>query len=161
MTNDIEPKRALFALSAAVFAERDGKILLLKRAMGEATGGWYIPGGAVDPGETVEQAAVRELHEEAGLRPRGKLSLVSVAHMHVYGSQSLQVAYAADCSDGDVVISHEHSAFRWIDATDYRARYFSDEALAAYEAADPTAAALARAVRGCVDDYIAWRANRR
>ena len=48
------PKRALFGLSAAVYVQRDGKILVLKRAMGEATGGWYIPGGAVDPGEDVE-----------------------------------------------------------------------------------------------------------
>ena len=44
------------------------------------------------------------------------LVCVGVAHMHVYGADSLQVLYAADCDEGDVVLSHEHSAFRWMDA---------------------------------------------
>jgi ADP-ribose pyrophosphatase YjhB (NUDIX family) len=51
------PTRALFGLSAAVFAQRDGKILILKRAVGEATGGWYLPGGAVEAGEDIEAGA--------------------------------------------------------------------------------------------------------
>src|SRR2546421_1554036 len=96
---------ALFALSSAVFAERDGQILVLKRAGGEATGGWYLPGGAVDPGETVEDGARRELLEESGLTPASRLTCVAVAHMHVYGHDSLQVLYACDCLDGDVVLS--------------------------------------------------------
>src|SRR5262245_21378803 len=109
------PGPPLFALSAAVFAERDGQILLLKRAGGAMTGGWYLPGGAVDAGETVEEAARRELFEESGLTPSGPLSCVAVAHMHVYGYESLQVTYAAECAAGEVVLSHEHSAARWID----------------------------------------------
>ena len=36
-----------YGLAGAVYAERDGKILLLKRAGGTASGGWYIPGGAI------------------------------------------------------------------------------------------------------------------
>ncbi len=38
----------LFALSSAVFVQRNGEILLLKRAVGAAVGGWYLPGGALD-----------------------------------------------------------------------------------------------------------------
>jgi 8-oxo-dGTP pyrophosphatase MutT (NUDIX family) len=91
------PGEAVFRLSAAVFAERDGQILVLKRSLGEAVGGWYLPGGAVDPGETVEEAARRELFEEAGITPSGPLTCVAVAHMHVYGRDSLQVLYRCAC----------------------------------------------------------------
>ena len=52
---------------AAVFNER-GEILLQKRA---DNGFWSMPGGAVDPGESVEQGALREVWEETGLQVAG------------------------------------------------------------------------------------------
>lgn len=50
---DFTPR--MYALSAVVYAERDGKILLLKRAPGSALAGqWFLPGGAADDGELPE-----------------------------------------------------------------------------------------------------------
>lgn len=148
----------LFALSAAVFAERDGKILILKRSTdGEAPGAWYIPGGAVDVGETVEQAARRELHEEAGLTPTGRLRCIGVVHMHVYGREALQVVYVCRCPDGDVHISDEHTAARWTDPLEYRERYFNDDAVARADAVSPRFGALVRGVRENLDEYLEWR----
>jgi ADP-ribose pyrophosphatase YjhB (NUDIX family) len=49
---------------------RDGRLLLIERGRGVAVGSWSIPGGRVDPGETLEQAVERELAEETGLRGR-------------------------------------------------------------------------------------------
>ena len=44
---------------------KDGKnILAAQRGYGEFKDGWEFPGGKLEPGETAEQAAVRELHEE-------------------------------------------------------------------------------------------------
>jgi 8-oxo-dGTP diphosphatase len=43
----------------------DGRVLLIERRNEPA--GWALPGGFVDVGETVEQAAIREAREETGL----------------------------------------------------------------------------------------------
>lgn len=147
----------LFALSAAVFAERDGRILLLKRAVGEAVGSWYLPGGAIDRGETVEEGARRELLEECGLVPEGALTCVAVAHMHVYGHDSLQVLYRCACPEGDVVLSDEHSGARWIDPAAYRDMYFTDAVIDGVAAANERGASMLRNIRSAIDAYLEWR----
>ncbi len=150
----------LFALSSAVFAERDGKILVLKRAGGAVTGGWYVPGGALDPGEDIATCATRELMEETGLTPTSELVCVAVAHMRVYGYESLQVLYACECAEGDVVLSDEHSAARWIDPVAYRERYFNDELIDGYAGAGSSGAQMLRNIRDAVDAYLRWREHR-
>jgi mutator protein MutT len=44
-----------------------GELLLVRRARPPAEGTWSIPGGRVEPGETLEHAVLRELAEETGL----------------------------------------------------------------------------------------------
>jgi 8-oxo-dGTP diphosphatase len=47
---------------------RKGQILVIRRAEGiPAPGAWCLPGGGIEPGESVEQALVREIHEELGI----------------------------------------------------------------------------------------------
>jgi mutator protein MutT len=45
-----------------------GCVLLVRRAKAPLAGEWSLPGGAVELGETLEQAVVREVAEESGLR---------------------------------------------------------------------------------------------
>jgi len=54
--------------SAAIF--RDGAVLLVERGAPPFEGMWSLPGGAIEPGETAEAAAVREVREETGLDAR-------------------------------------------------------------------------------------------
>jgi 8-oxo-dGTP pyrophosphatase MutT (NUDIX family) len=61
-------------VAAGVLVRRPGELLLQRRG---DDGTWGIPGGALVPGETLEQAARRELEEETGLRA-GHLELRGV-----------------------------------------------------------------------------------
>jgi ADP-ribose pyrophosphatase YjhB (NUDIX family) len=53
-------------VGAAVLAEQDGKVLLIKRSVEPALGSWCLPGGFIEQGETPTAAAVRECKEESG-----------------------------------------------------------------------------------------------
>jgi 8-oxo-dGTP diphosphatase len=59
---------SIVEVSAAVLTQPDGRVLLAQRPQGKAYAGyWEFPGGKVEPGESLEAALVRELHEELGI----------------------------------------------------------------------------------------------
>jgi acetyl-CoA carboxylase carboxyl transferase subunit beta len=51
---------------ASVVVIEEGKVLLIQEAHPHTRGKWTFPGGHVDLGETIEEAAIREAKEEAG-----------------------------------------------------------------------------------------------
>ena len=62
------PARPFAAASIAVF--RDGRLLLASRVSPPGAGLFALPGGAIETGETMQQAALRELLEEVGVEAR-------------------------------------------------------------------------------------------
>ena len=65
IVNGAYPNRPLVAVGAVVFKE--DKVLLVLRAKPPAENHWTIPGGSVELGETLQEAAEREIREETGL----------------------------------------------------------------------------------------------
>jgi 8-oxo-dGTP diphosphatase len=64
----------------AVVLDGAGRLLLIQRGHAPSAGLWSVPGGRVEPGETLEAAVVREVREETGLAVRagavaGRLSV--------------------------------------------------------------------------------------
>ncbi len=55
-------------VAAVALVDRDGRVLVTQRPAGKALAGlWEFPGGKVEPGETPEQALIRELKEELSI----------------------------------------------------------------------------------------------
>jgi 8-oxo-dGTP diphosphatase len=143
----------LYGLSAVVYAERGDEILLLKRQGGALSGQWFLPGGAVERGELPEDGARRELVEETGLDVDGELELVGAYPIWVYGGDCLQLSYRAPVRDGDVVVSDEHSAARWVDPVAMRAS-MSDDVIDALADGDERVSTLLRRIRVDLDRYL-------
>lgn len=58
-------ERAEVAVGAVV--RHEGRLLLIRRAKPPQAGRWSLPGGRVEPGESLRDAVAREVYEEAGL----------------------------------------------------------------------------------------------
>jgi 8-oxo-dGTP diphosphatase len=88
----LDPKVAACTISMV-----DGGIVLLRRGIEPALGKWVFPGGFVDRGEPVAEAAVRETLEEANLR----VALTGILDAYSFpASEVVVIVYAADVLEG-------------------------------------------------------------
>ena len=68
--NTVAKHRQVLDVAVAVLQREDGRVLLAQRPAGKPWEGyWEFPGGKIEPGEAVERALARELHEELGVDP--------------------------------------------------------------------------------------------
>lgn len=87
---------------AEALVVRDGKLMLVRRAIEPFAGWWDVPGGFLEPGEHPEAGVVRELREETGLEVR-PVRLVGIS-VDVYGPErepTMSVAYECDVIGGE------------------------------------------------------------
>jgi 8-oxo-dGTP diphosphatase len=150
-----------YRLAAGIYAMRGSEMLILERATGMMQGFWSVPGGRVDPGETPQEAAIRELFEEAGIAPTGPLWLVATVPLKGYGMDLLSIRYACECDAGEVQLSHEHSGAAWVAPLNYRATHLSDEAAGQWELSTDEDAFNVRSNRDGLDAFLQWRVHMR
>lgn len=70
MAKDRGEKSMDFGIRVGAVVERDGKVLLVRHQKPEREPYWVLPGGRLEPGETIPECAVRELAEETNLTAR-------------------------------------------------------------------------------------------
>lgn len=76
--------------AVSVALKRDDRLLLVKRRFAPSRGLYAFPGGRVEPGETLEQAARRELFEETGLNAG---PLTQIAELSIGATEEAAVRY--------------------------------------------------------------------
>lgn len=106
-------------LGSGTLIHRRGRLLVVKRAAEPNRGVWAFPGGRVEPGETPEEAAVREAKEEVGLdvELEGLFAVVTYKSRELGGGrwpQIVAVDYLARPRRGRVKLNGESLAFRWV-----------------------------------------------
>lgn len=99
--------------AVTVVVRRDGKVLLVRRAVAPHRGMLCLPGGFLELGETVEECASRELAEETGL-PADGFRLVSVeTDETAYGGVLLAVLEAEGCT-GEAIAGDDAGEICWV-----------------------------------------------
>ena len=102
-----------FRLSShAVIINDAGQVLLLKANYGNCA--WGLPGGALEPGETIHEALLRECQEELG-RAVNVHYLSGVYYHSAYQSQAFIFRCEFASADAVIRLSHEHSEFAFHD----------------------------------------------
>ncbi len=97
--------------AAAIFHE--GRVLAAQRGYGELKDGWEFPGGKLEPGESPEQALVRELREEMDVTVSVEEKLGMVEYDYPAFHVRLHL-FAASVTEGKIVLL-EHEGARWVD----------------------------------------------
>jgi ADP-ribose pyrophosphatase YjhB (NUDIX family) len=99
--------------AASVAIIREEKVLLIKRAFAPYQHLWTLPGGRMEPGETIEQCAIREVQEELSLTVRN-VRPVMEQMLGRDGTFRLAVFATRDFS-GVLRASDEVADHKWVD----------------------------------------------
>lgn len=98
----LDPKVAVGTIIRA--PDNDDRLVLVRRAIEPGYGLWVFPGGYVDRGEPIVEAAIREAREESGLDVR----IDRLVNIYSYGGGSpIIIVYAATALGGELCADEE------------------------------------------------------
>lgn len=93
----------------AVVLNHEGKILQLKSTYGEKA--WVLPGGGLEPGETIHQGLFRECEEELGVMV--EIMYMSGMYFHTIYNAHACVFRCELPTNSQIKLSTEHSEYRY------------------------------------------------
>lgn len=100
----------------AAIIKSGNKVFITERGHGEFKGKWEFPGGKIEPGETGEDAVVREIKEE--LRSTVKVLKFFGEINDVHGDRCFNVKfYICELVDGNLELT-EHLSAKWVEPKD-------------------------------------------
>jgi mutator mutT protein len=107
--------KPLLLVVACALVDADRRVLIAQRPEGKSMAGlWEFPGGKVEPGETPEDALIRELSEELGIQTRqaclAPLSFASHAYENIHLLMPLYVCRKWQGTPQ----TREHQALKWV-----------------------------------------------
>jgi len=120
-----------------IIRDGQGRVLILRRPEGShGEGGWCLPGGKVDFGDTVEDTVDKELFEETQLACTGKRFLFYQDSPPNEHSEMHVINFYFECDvDGEICINDESSQYAWTtrsELKDHAMVFKNDEALQRY-----------------------------
>ena len=102
-------------VAAAVIRGADGRILIARRPQDKHQGGlWEFPGGKVEPGESPEEALIRELEEELGVSTKTACLAPLTFASHSYESFHLLMPLFVCRKWQGIPQAKEHAALKWV-----------------------------------------------
>ena len=100
----------------AAIITQDGRIFATQRGYGDYKDGWEFPGGKIEPGETPEQALVREVQEELDMTIEVERHFVDVSWD--YPQFHLEMAcFLCSIAEGRPHLL-EHEAAKWLEPSE-------------------------------------------
>ncbi len=114
-----------------------GRVLIVKRDnTTHSRGSWCLPGGKVDYGQRVAQAAAKELFEETALKCKAMDFLFYQDSLPPSPGEMHCINFYFECENqGDIVLNNESSAYAWIGPEDldkYPVAFLNDLGLKRY-----------------------------
>ncbi len=112
------PERPIVGVGAVVL--KDEKVLLIRRGREPMLGRWSLPGGALELGETLNEAAAREVLEETGLRVQPRAMVATLDRVVRDAAGRVQYHYVLVdwwCEVGgtaEPVAGDDADAARWV-----------------------------------------------
>ena len=101
-------------VAVGVILRPDGTVLLGNRPADKPWPGWWeLPGGKLEPGETVMQALVRELREEIGITVT--FAQPWVTYVHTYPTTTVRLAFCRITGWEGEPVGLENQELRWVD----------------------------------------------